>query len=492
MSEPTADLSRTMKVSGKHTLTDVSTQPPRQIIFEELDAQVAALSRNLRAKLPMGARVGIIGNNSIEWVRAFYGAMRAGMVAVPISSRFPASVIEHAVRECNISLLMVDPEFEHLAPRNVALVALDSELHEFEIKANIAADSGGPPGCAMILLTSGSTSLPKPVLLSHAAHEWVVRVGTETRAEGSRLLISAPLFHMGALSPLMRALGGGQDIVLMPKFDADRIWDVIDSHDVTDLNLVPTMAAMMLQSPQSQKSAATSVRRVILNSAPASETLLDHIDERFESPHIVLTYGTTETGPVTFYTKDEVRRPPAGSIGLRHPAVKLRLAAAGESTPSRGELQINSPAIMLGYGGAAGGKEPVSKDGFYRTGDVFEVDHDGYYYYLGRNDDMFVSGGNNIYPRAVEAALEQHPAVEQAVVIPVPDELKNFKPVAYVTLANGASVSPEELKDFCLSLMEPASHPRRITIMEALPLAGTNKIDRTELAARALADMDMP
>jgi long-chain acyl-CoA synthetase len=149
-------------------------------------------------------------------------------------------------------------------------------------------------------------------------------------------------------------------------------------------------------------------------------------------------------------------------------------------------LQMRCPALMNGYHNLPEATARVmTKDGFYITGDVFRRDADEFYYFVGRADDMFVSGGENVYPGEVEKLLERHPDIHQAVVVPVDDELKYQKPVAFVVPRPGAAPSEDQVKQFALANVAPYLHPRRVWFLAELPLAGTNKIDRRALAERA-------
>jgi acyl-CoA synthetase (AMP-forming)/AMP-acid ligase II len=146
---------------------------------------------------------------------------------------------------------------------------------------------------------------------------------------------------------------------------------------------------------------------------------------------------------------------------------------------------MKSPAVMLGYHNRADLPPPLTPDGFYITGDVFRRDPNGFHYFLGRTDDMFVSGGENIYPADVERMLERHPGIAQAAVIPIDDEIKGQKPVAFVIRKAGYELSEDEVKRFALANAPAYQHPRFVWFVEELPLASTNKLDRTELHRRA-------
>jgi long-chain acyl-CoA synthetase len=146
-----------------------------------------------------------------------------------------------------------------------------------------------------------------------------------------------------------------------------------------------------------------------------------------------------------------------------------------------GELQIRSPGLMNGYHNRPELARPFTPDGFYRTGDVFQRDADGFYTFVGRRDDMFVSGGENIFPGEVEAVLERHPSIQQACVVPVADDIKGTKPVAFVVLKPGASLAAEDVKRFALEHAPAYQHPRHVWLVDTIPLASTNKVDRTTL-----------
>jgi acyl-CoA synthetase (AMP-forming)/AMP-acid ligase II len=144
-------------------------------------------------------------------------------------------------------------------------------------------------------------------------------------------------------------------------------------------------------------------------------------------------------------------------------------------------LEIKCPALMNGYHNRPDVRPPFTADGFYVTGDVFRRDGDGFHYFVGRGDDMFVSGGENVYPSDVERMLERHPDVAQAAVVPIDDEIKGQKPVAFVVSKPGRSPSADEIKRFALANAPAYAHPRFVWFVDELPLAATNKVDRALL-----------
>jgi len=169
------------------------------------------------------------------------------------------------------------------------------------------------------------------------------------------------------------------------------------------------------------------------------------------------------------------------SVGYPHPKVELRLVEGDDRDADQGVLEMKCPALMNGYHNRPDVSPPFTADGFYITGDVFRRDADGFHYFIGRSDDMFVSGGENIYPADVERMLERHPDVAQAAVVPIDDEIKGQKPVAFVVLKPGRSPSEDDIKRFALANAPAYAHPRFVWFADELPLASSNKIDRTLL-----------
>ncbi len=450
---------------------------------------IAACDAAARALLAMGCmpgdRVAVLAANRAEVLFAVYGAMRAGLVAVPVNWKLPAATVAAVVADCGARVVLHDAGRAALVPADVVAVDLDSDWLSPGAFESVRPAPRDP---ALYLYTSGSTGRPKGVVLSHHSHLWVmdVRVRAAAGAAGGRALVAAPLYHMNALSTVQAAWAQGGAVVLMPGFDAAAYVAAAAEHWVTALTAVPTMIAMMLREHAALAVADLSgVRVVRVGSAPITEALAADIKAVF--PKAVLTngYGTTEAGPVVF-APDPAG--PATSVGRAHPEVSLRLMAEDAELvgPGDGVLEMRCPALMNGYHELPDATaKAMTADGYYRTGDVFHRDEAGFFTFVGRADDMFNSAGENIYPSEVEAVLSRHPGVQQVVVVPMPDELKGAKPVAFVVARPGMSPSEAELKAFVLEHAPAYHHPRRVWFMDALPLAGTNKIDRRALMERA-------
>jgi acyl-CoA synthetase (AMP-forming)/AMP-acid ligase II len=470
-------------------LIDLSTGTARTIAYGALDAMADAAARGLlRRGLRRGDRVGILAANSAEYLAALYGAQRAGLVAVPVNWRFPPATVGYVLRDSGAALVLCDEARRAAVPADLPAIGLggadwDALLDPGPLEAVLP----GPAEPALFLYTSGSTGRPKGVVLSHQSHLWVVRqrlAGADISRE--RALIAAPLYHMNGLALAQLACAAHIAVVLLPQFDARAYIRAIGEHRATWITGVPPMMAMLLQERELLAATDTSsVRHVRCGSAPVSPALLAAIRAAFPQARFVNGYGTTEAGPVVFGPHPDGIPTPPLSVGTPHPAVELRLRAADGSISEEGVLEQKCPALMNGYWNRPDIAPPITGDGFYVTGDVFRRDADGFHYVVGRVDDMFISGGENIFPSEVEKVLETHPGVEQSAVVPVPDEVKGTKPVAFVVPRAGAAPNEAVLKAHALANAPAFMHPRRVWFLDALPLMGTNKVDRARLAAWA-------
>jgi long-chain acyl-CoA synthetase len=471
-------------------LIDAGTQgDPRTYSFRQLDEWCDAVARGLLAKgLQSGDRIAIVSANRAAYLAAFLGAMRAGLVPVPVNIKLPPRGVQYIIRDSGAKLVLVDAERMVLCPPDVSRICFegngDDTFAALLSPGEFHAVRPRPRQPAMFLYTSGSTGQPKGVVLSHQSHLWVLDQRRRSPlTERQRVLVAAPLYHMNALSTSHAALAQGDSVVLLPGFTVTRYLDAIDRYRCTSLTAVPTMLAMLLQ--QRELLLATdlsSVRTIRMGSAPVSPGLYQSLSDQFPDAQISNVYGTTEAGPIGFGPHPNGLETPQGSLGYPHAEVQLRLSGEGI-------LEIKCPALMNEYHQLPDlTATALTPDGYYVTGDVFRCDENGFFYFVGRTDDMFVCGGENIYPGEVERMLERHPAVQQACVVAVPDEIKWRKPVAFVVARPGVAINEHELKQYTL-LQGPAyQHPRRIWFLQELPLSGTNKIDRQALSQWAIRE----
>jgi acyl-CoA synthetase (AMP-forming)/AMP-acid ligase II len=456
---------------------------PWAVSFRELDAGCDAVARGLAmAGLKPGDRVGILSLNRAEFAMTLLGAMRAGVVPVPVNVKLPTNTVATILNDAGARLVFVEPGTRRLAPAGMRVVEFGSEFDSFLDRGPFSAFEPAPDSVAIQPYTSGSTGRPKGVLLTHYGQNWSRRILAHTRGttEKDVILVAAPLYHKNALNAIKQGLTAGATLPLLPQFDIERYIEAIGRYHCTVISGVPTMMAMLLtRKDLLAKIDTTSVRTIMMGSAPSSPQLIRELRATFPNAEPLVVYGVTEGGPVPLGPHPEGKPRPIGSLGVPYPGTEAKLV--GGPGPDEGELVLRNPGNLLGYHNLPDETAKRLRDGWYYTGDVCRRDAGGFYYFVGRTDDMFVSGGENIFPGEVEALLQRHPAVHQALVMPFDHELKGQVPYAFVVARDGAQVTEEEIKQFALANGPAYQHPRRVFLLKELPLAGTNKIDRERL-----------
>jgi acyl-CoA synthetase (AMP-forming)/AMP-acid ligase II len=465
---------------------------PREKSFKALHASCDAVASGLvYAGLQPGDRIAVLALNRLEYLEVMFGAMRAGCVPVMVNVKLPAETIRFILKDADARIAFADPEFAPICPEGLRCVqfgeAARDSYADFLRPGRFESYYPAPDEVAEQPYTSGSTGRPKGVLLTHAGQLWMVAslVASRDMAAEDTSVISAPLYHKNALLAVKSAIAPGGRVALFARFDAEQYIKAIERYRLTILTGVPTMYALILQRPELlAKVDKRSVRACSMGSAPASGTLLDNLARVFPNAALYLNYGITEGGPVIFswHHADGLPRPRM-TVGYPLEGVDIRLVDG--PSPDEGTLLVRNPGVMLGYHNLPKETAKCLRDGWLDTGDVLKRDADGWYYFVGRVDDMFVCAGENIYPGEVEAMLERHPDILQAVVVPAPNELKAHVPFAFVVKKPGAALDEAAVKRHALANGPAYAHPRRVFFLDDLPLSGTNKIDRKGLMRRA-------
>lgn len=480
---------------ARTALTDLRDPgAPRDHSFRDLDAAANALARGLvRSGLKPGDRIAILALNRAEYVVTLLGAMRAGVVPVPINVKLAADTVRYIIDDAGVRLAFCEAAYARLLPPGLETVRYDDSgaFARFLDPGAFTAVEPAPDTIAIQPYTSGSTGRPKGVLLSHYGQNWsrLVLVHTRGTTGSDVILVAAPLYHKNALNAIKQGLTAGAKLVLMPQFNVEDYIAAIARYRCTVISGVPTMMSMIMTRRELlAKTDTASVRTVMMGSAPSSPQLLADVRAHFPNAEPLVVYGVTEGGPVPLGPHPDGRPRPPGSIGVPYRGTGARLINGPHD--DEGELLLKNPGILLGYHRLPEETARRLRDGWYHTGDVCRRDAEGFYYFVGRTDDMFVSGGENIFPIEVEQLLEKHPAVHQACVLPFAHELKGQVPYAFVVPRSGATVTEDALRQYALANGPAYQHPRRVFFLDQLPLAGTNKIDRDRLRALAAASAE--
>ena len=495
----------------------------RRIPFAELGARVDRVAAGLCALGVMpGDRVGLYLPNTPWHPVAFFAALRAGAAVVHLSPLDPPRALARKMADSGARVL-VTTDLPALLPQATALLR-DGHADRLLVGEDAAWGPGGPgqgvpagalglsaldtppppawPAAgphdpAVLQYTGGTTGLPRAAILTHANltsavsiyGAWNEGIGRAPRP-GDRAMCVLPLFHIYALTAVfLRAIAGGTELLLRPRFDPEQALCDIEHGRCTHFPGVPTMWIALVNHPGVERRDLSSLR--VASSGGAA--LPHEVGERLHA----LTglrlgggWGMTETSPAgTNLLPDRPQRP--GEIGVPMPGIEMDVAALDE--PSRplppgeiGELRIRGPNVTPGYWNRPEETAAAFVDGFFLTGDIGRMDADGSFTIVDRKKDMIISGGFNVYPRAIEDAIHEHPAVQEAAVIGVPDPYRGQAAKAYVVLREGAPpFTLEDLRGFLADKLGRHELPAALELRASLPHTPVGKLAKRELLAES-------
>jgi long-chain acyl-CoA synthetase len=469
---------------------------PLQLTALELDRRIVAVARGLKRRgIRVSERVGILAENRLEFITTYLGTMRMGAIAVPVNFKLPATTIAHLFRDSSIRLAFVDESRAAQVPAGVPTISFDAAdgeaFAQFQDPGPLETFVPAEGDLAEILYTSGSTGLPKGVPLTHRGQVWAVsRYCEELNASTSeeRTLVVAPLYHMNGLFFSSVSFANRVTVLSQPRFEPRSYLQTVARYRCTQLSGIPTMFAMMMRETDLiAQLDLSSVKDVSIGSAPLTDALLARIKHLFPNAEVANGFGTTEAGPATFGPHPGGLPTPGVSLGYPRADIEWRLIddSSDDPHPEQGVLALRTPALMSGYLNLPQVTAEKMRDGWYLTGDIMRRDANGFFYFVGRADDMFVCGGENIYPGEVEKLLEHHPSIAQALVVPAPDDIKGQIPVAFIVARAGTHPTVEAIKQYALENGPAYAHPRFVEFLDQLPLSGTHKIDRSALVKEA-------
>ena len=428
--------------------------------YRQLDERSDELARGLAA----GEVVSTLTGNSPEHVALFFACAKAGAILHPISWRLAPAEIAYQLDDAGSSRFVVEDAYRELGEAARALAR------------PLVPGTQGVPGTGLLLIyTSGTTGKPKGALLTHANCFWTNLSFDLATGIGSDDVVLAflPQFHCGGwnVQPLL-AWWKGARVVLERQFDPAHALAMIEKKRVTTMMGVPANYLFMAQDPSFARADLSSLRRAVVGGAPMPVALIEQWRER--GVEIVQGYGLTEAAPNVLCLPPEDAMRKIGSAGKPYPYVEVDVS-------DEGELLVRGPNVFTGYWRNEEATAAALAGGWLHTGDVVERDDEGYFWIKGRLKEMFISGGENVYPAEVESVLHEHPRVQDAAVIGVPDETWGEVGIAFVV----ADVPEEELIEHCRSRLARYKVPKSVRFVGELPRNSMGKVVKSELKVPA-------
>jgi long-chain acyl-CoA synthetase len=438
-----------------------------------------------------GDRVGVMLPNVAAFPVLGYGVLAAGAVLVPMNPLLKGREVEHYLGDSGAGLVFAweaaaDEAAKGAATAGARVVPVaDADAASLRSGLEPAADwaQKDDDDDAVILYTSGTTGTPKGAQLTHGG----LRRNAEITARslirtgpGDVIMGCLPLFHVfGLTCGLNAALISGACLTLLPRFDPGAALEMIGRDGVTVFEGVPTMYSALLHHPAKSEADVSSLRVCVSGGAAMPVEVLRGFEAAFGCM-ILEGYGLSETSPVASFNHPDAERK-AGSIGTPIEGVEMRVVdSSGSDVPAGevGEIAIRGHNVMKGYWGRPEATAEAIPDGWFRTGDLARIDEDGYFFIVDRKKEMIIRGGYNVYPREIEEALYEHPAVAEAAVIGIPDESLGEEVGAAVALKPGRDATPEELRAFVKERVAAYKYPRQVWLVDELPKGPTGKILR--------------
>lgn len=482
----------------------------RRLDYRTFDERCARLVAVLRAGgVRAGDRVAIVLGNRSAYLETVFAAARLGAIAVPLNARLAPPEIARLLDDCTPVALVSEDVLAPLVAKAVAgaahgriafcLVA-GGEPDAYELALATASPDRAiapvsPDDPMMIMYTSGTTGVPKGALLPHrktlfnalnALHFF--GLGT-----GDRVLVALPLFHSFGLAILsLPTLYAGGAVHLVPRFEPNDVWQRVQAERITFFGAVPTMFQALreaLEEPGATPRDLSSLRFLFSAGAAIPVELIRAFEQR--GLLVKQGFGQTETSILcALDARDAIRK--AGSVGrpVFHGELRIVEQASIGGAPDAwrdvapgapGEIVVRGPITMLGYWGRPEATAETIRNGWLRTGDLGTFDDEGFVTLVGRARDLFISGGENVYPAEVEAAFEQHPAIREIGVVGVPDPRWGEVGRAYVVLREGHRLDPDALRAWGRERLAAFKVPADFVALEALPRTETGKIQKHRL-----------
>lgn len=464
------------------------------LTFSELNSGGENLALYLQSVkgVKKGDRIAVVSDFGMPYFLLFAAAQKLGFILVPLNQRLAAREIEYLIGDSEPILFVHGENYADLTNQanqnhSVDLCANEDILRWSSERVENAQLGEGPTmeEPIFILYTSGTTGFPKGAIYTHKMMVWN-SLNTALRlhiTSSDHTLMVMPPFHTGGWNVLTTPfLHFGASVTVLPKFDADHVLQLLEEEKSTLFMAVPTMVKMLADSPVFNQVKLESLRYFIVG----GEALPIPMIEKWAEKDVMIRqgYGLTEVGTnvTSLPAEDAIRK--RGSIGFPNFYIESKLVKedGSEAGPNEiGEFWLRGPVVTPGYWRNEEATAKSLENGWFKTGDLLRKDEEGYLYVVDRIKNMFISGGENVYPAEIEKLLITHPAVAQVAVIGVPDE--KWGEVGKAVIVAKSEVSFEDLKSFCVAGLAKFKVPKHFAFIDEMPLTDTGKIDKKGLAS---------
>ncbi|WP_339747365.1 AMP-binding protein [uncultured Maricaulis sp.] len=456
--------------------------------LERRSAQVASLLETYG--VAAGDRVVILCRNRVEFFELLFACAKLGAILVPLNWRMPASELIQLIDDCTPVLTITGAEDRDTAraisaPMDLPLLDLDGEYSQQREAARLHPGRSGWPGqdCWYLIYTSGTTGKPKGVIQTYAmALVNSVNIGQAIGLRGTDSTLNfLPLFHTAGINlHTLPVLFGGGTVHILPGFEAGPMLELINAGALDVFIGVPAVYRELTLHPDFARTDLTRLRHWACGGAPLPDILV----ERFAAGGAIVCngFGMTETGPTAFLVDEARALDKIGSVGKTQILVEARIAGPGGEILAAGEIgeiQFHGPGLTPGYWQRPQETtELFTEDGWLKSGDLGRFDEDGYCFVAGRIKEMYISGGENVYPAEVENILADHPDVQEASVTGVPDEKWGEVGCAHIILRQSASGDIAALNAWCRERLAAYKVPRHVVFARDFPRTAAGKVQK--------------
>jgi long-chain acyl-CoA synthetase len=487
----------------------------RSRTFAEIQERVNRLANALQAMgVGKGDKISVMALNSMEYVEVYYAGAKLGAVFVPLNYRAKREELAYMCNNSETSVLFVGCRYLDLADairgdlQTVkhfvcvdgtadGMASYEDMLAQHEPEEIFTDVEDNDP--TIVIYTSGTTALPKGVVLTYLGMSVYVTNTVEPADPAAEnvdvLLVSVPFYHVAGATTMLSSVWGGRKMVILPQFDPGAWLEAVQAHGVTHSFVVPTMLKRIMEHPNFDKTDLSSLKLVAYGAAPMPYEVVTRAVKAFQCG-LMNAYGQTEsTSSLTFLGPDDHIIPDGPpeerdrklqrlrSVGRpMEDVVVMIMDPEGEILPTgqEGEIVAQGARVMAGYLGRGEETSEAMRGGWLHTGDVGWMDEDGYLFITGRTKDLIIRGGENIAPGEIEAVLQQHPSIEDAAVIGVPD-VEWGEEVKAIVVPKAEKPSPDELTSFVKGHLASYKAPKYYEFVDELPRNYLGKVLKTEI-----------